>query len=172
MPGCLFACKGLFFLREPCYNLNDPQGNGKTKPIFALFNVSPRKGTEAFPCSIINGDITTEPTHTPQGDGKKYPHTLHLNCFPEPTHTPQGDGMTIANATSMAIKDLTHTPQGDDNRPSVLSNVLHYIENQLTPRKGTETPKRPRTCSGQDDLTHTPQGDGSPTVPMRFTHCP
>lgn len=69
--------------------------------------------------------------------------------------------MTIANATSMAIKDLTHTPQGDDNRPSVLSNVLHYIENQLTPRKGTETPKRPRTCSGQDDLTHTPQGDGS-----------
>ena len=126
MPGCLFACKGLFFLREPCYNLNDPQGNGKTKPIFALFNVSPRKGTEAFTCSIINGDITTEPTHTPQGDVNEN-RLSKRESSSEPTHTPQGDG-----------SQLNADPVG-----------LVVAANQLTPRKGTENLRSFRTqyCS-------------------------
>ena len=185
MPGCLFACKGLFFLREPCYNLNDPQGNGKTKPIFALFNVSPRKGTEAFPCSIINGDITTEPTHTPQGDVNEN-RLSKRESSSEPTHTPQGDVNmgTIKNATggdepthtpqgdvkfsqnnSKCRSELepTHTPQGDGSKQVPESYPSKQLLNQLTPRKGTEKNIDRIVFEVFCDLTHPPQGDGSPS---------
>ena len=168
MPGCLFACKGLFFLREPCYNLNDPQGNGKTKPIFALFNVSPRKGTEAFPCSIINGDITTEPTHTPQGDVNEN-RLSKRESSSEPTHTPQGDGkLALFSYSILQPQDLTHTPQGDVNMGTI-KNATGGDEPTHTPQGDVKFSQNNSKCRSELEPTHTPQGDKQ--TEGTFLHC-
>ena len=140
MPGCLFACKGLFFLQELCYNSNDPQGDVNTPryPVYLVpctrTNSHPARGRKPIQ-GVLKVDRYSDLTHTPQGDvnsacdmllkhiknqltprkgTEKNIDRIVFEVFCDLTHTPQGDGkLALFSYSILQPQDLTHTPQGD-----------------------------------------------------------
>ena len=82
--------------------------------------------------------ISSETTHTPQGDGNGVESILVAQDQRETTHTPQGDGNSAALLTSSGISETTHTPQGDGNLDGI-EPVADLGRNNPHPARGRKT---------------------------------
>ena len=88
-----------------------------------------------------------EPTHTPQGDGKRTIHVTLHGSPPEPTHTPQGDGKSSVRHRRNSRSRNQLTPRKGTEKAFLRIVSMRLLLNQLTPRKGTENFVYAPTCA-------------------------